>query len=246
MRKGQFIAPGSGVSDKVVTQIGHGFTFGNCIKRDGITGLWILSKADTRANAGTVGIVCEVIDADHFRYITGGLLPGEFVDGADYWLSTTTAGTIFIQTDPEEWEIGNVREFIGTGTANGLEIEIDLGDEITESDFDGNYDTHDIAFDYNDVTGSVQVYWPVIKANRRYNILDITLWSDGALTGIVLKINNVAVGSLSGLTISTKTTITATAPRTVELGDEVTLHIASFSGSTVPSFIRGIIQIKWL
>jgi len=66
------------------------------------------------------------------------------------------------------------------------------------------------------------------------------------LTGIAIKINDIDVGSLSELTISTKTTIVATAPRTVELGDEVTLHIASFSGSTVPSFIRGIIQIKWL
>lgn len=120
----------------LVTQTAHGFTFGNTIKRNG-AGAWIKSKADTRANAGTVGIVSEIIDADHFRYITRGLLPGTFVDGADYWLSTTTAGEIFIQSDPEVWEIGNVREFIGTGTANGLEVEIDLGDEITEFDLGG-------------------------------------------------------------------------------------------------------------
>jgi len=101
MRKGRFAVPGLlDTSGEVVTQIGHGFIFGNTIKRDGITGLWILSKADTRANAGTVGIVSEVIDADHFRYITGGLLPGEFMDGADYFLSTITAGAIFIQTHP--------------------------------------------------------------------------------------------------------------------------------------------------
>jgi len=31
-----------------------------------------------------------------------------------------------------------VREFIGTGTANGLEVEIDLGDEITEDEFSFN------------------------------------------------------------------------------------------------------------
>jgi uncharacterized protein (TIGR02145 family) len=121
---------------KLVTQPTHSFTFGTCIKRNG-SGAWIPSKANTRQNAGTVGIVSEVIDSDHFRYITGGLLPGNFVDGAYYWLSTTTAGAIFIQSDPEVWEIGNVREFIGTGTANGLEIEIDLGDEITEFDFGG-------------------------------------------------------------------------------------------------------------
>lgn len=125
---------------KLVTQTAHGFVFGNTIKRDG-EGNWILSKADTRANAGTVGIVSEIIDADHFRYITGGLLPGNFVDGADYWLSTTTAGAIFIQSDTEVWEIGNVREFIGTGTANGLEVEIDLGDEITAFDLGSGENT---------------------------------------------------------------------------------------------------------
>lgn len=135
--KRMFLMDWNGERDKedtgiIVTQIGHSFIFGNTIKRDGL-GNWILSKADTRANAGTVGIVSEIIDADHFRYVTGGLLPGTFVDGADYWLSTTTDGAIFIQSDPEVWEIGNVREFIGTGTATGLEIEIDLGDEITEA-----------------------------------------------------------------------------------------------------------------
>jgi len=137
MRKGRFGGAGNGSSDStlVITQIGHGFIFGNCIKRDGITGLWILSKADTRAHAGTIGIVYAVIDADHFRYITGGLLPGEFVDGADYWLSPYNAGEIFIQTSPiETWDTTDgkrpIREFIGTGTPKGLEIEIDLGDEI--------------------------------------------------------------------------------------------------------------------
>lgn len=229
---------------KLVTQPAHGFTFGACIKRDG-EGNWITSKADIRANAGTVGIVSEVIDADHFRYITGGLLPGSFTDGADYFLSTTTAGAIFIQSDPEVWEIGNVREFIGTGTANGLEVEIDLGDEITEFVFT-DASIEDIAFDFNDVSGSLQTYYLDVLASFRYKILNCTLESDGSLTGISIKKNDVDITGLSGLTISTKVTNTATALNIVEIGDVIKLVITSFSGSTVPSLIRGKLKTQRL
>lgn len=227
-----------GIPLTTITQPDHSFIVGNCIKRDGLTGLWILSKADTRENAGTVGIVYEIIDADHFKYITGGLLPGEFVDGADYFLSTTTAGEIFIQSDPEVWEIGNVREFIGTGTPNGLEIEIDLGDEITEFVFT-DATIEDIAFDFNDVSGSLQTYYLDVKASFRYKILTCTLESDGSLTGVSIKINGISVTGQSGLTISNKATYTATALNTVEINDVVTLVITIYSGSTVPSLIRG-------
>ena len=117
--------------EKIITQIAHGFEFGNAIKRDG-AGAWIRAKANNRANAGTVGIVSNVIDADNFEYLPGGLLPGDFVDGACYFLSPYYDGQIFVQSDPEVWTVGQIREFIGTGTAQGLEIEIDLGDEIID------------------------------------------------------------------------------------------------------------------
>jgi uncharacterized protein (TIGR02145 family) len=123
---------------KLITQPGHSFVVGNCIKRFGT--LWILAKADIAENAGTVGVVSEIIDTNRFRYITGGLLPGTFVDGANYFLSTTTAGVMFIQSFPEVWEDYNVREFIGTGTPQGLDVEIDVGVEIVEMPFVEGHD----------------------------------------------------------------------------------------------------------
>lgn len=115
----------------IINQAAHGFAVGNCIKLVGST--WVKAKADSASNAGTVGLVSTVVDANNFKYLSGGLLPGTYTNGANYFLSPTTAGAIFIQSDPEVWDIGNVREFIGTGTANGLEIEIDLGQVITEA-----------------------------------------------------------------------------------------------------------------
>jgi hypothetical protein len=114
-----------------ITQAAHGFTIGTAIKLYG--SVWVKAKADIAANAGTVGLVSEVIDADHFKYVTGGLLPGNYTIGALYYLSTTVAGTLMIVTDESAWNLGEIVEFIGTGTAAGLEIEIDLGYEITEA-----------------------------------------------------------------------------------------------------------------
>jgi hypothetical protein len=110
---------------RIIYQIDHGFSVGNAIKLTGVT--WVKSKADSAANAGTIGIVSQVIDANNFRYVAGGLLPGVYTEGALYFLSTVTDGELMIVTESTEWEIGQVYEFIGTGTAAGLEIEIDLG-----------------------------------------------------------------------------------------------------------------------
>lgn len=114
----------------IIYQIGHGFAVGNAIKLSGTT--WVKAKADSTANAGTDGLVTEVVDANNFKY-SKTFLEGSFTNGANYYLSPTTAGAIFIQTNPETWSIGEVREFIGTGTPNGLDINIDVGQEITSS-----------------------------------------------------------------------------------------------------------------
>ena len=99
-------------------------------------GGWVKTLG-TAGNAGTVGIVTNLINSTDFNYITGGLLaaPGSYTDGANYFLSTTLAGKMMIVTEPESWYTGQIREFIGTGTPQGLMIEIDVGDKI--SDFAG-------------------------------------------------------------------------------------------------------------
>lgn len=112
------------------TQSSHNFSIGNCVKP--YASGWVKTKADSRSNAGTVGIVSSIVDQDNFEYITGGLLPsaGTYTDGSSYFLSTSTFGATMTLPDVESWTVGEVREFIGTGTPEGLMVEIDVGDEI--------------------------------------------------------------------------------------------------------------------
>lgn len=108
-----------------VNQEAHGFAVGNAIKPTAT--VWVKAQADTEANARATGVVSEIIDADNFIYIQEGILPGDYTKGAKYYLSITTAGGVFVQSDPEVWETGNYRQVIGTGTADGLLVEIDEG-----------------------------------------------------------------------------------------------------------------------
>ena len=70
-----------------------------------------------------------------------------------------------IQSDPEVWEIGQVREFIGTGIPEGLLVEIDLGDEITEEIFNDRYVT----------SLSFNAQSRVLTAKRSANLSDLTV-----------------------------------------------------------------------
>jgi len=121
---------GGGASlTKSVNQTTHGFTVGNAIRHNGT--IWVKAQADSLANSGTVGIVETVTDVDNFDYAFGGFLAGAYTNGVSYFLSPTTAGLII--TEPS-YSLGQIREFIGTGTPDGLLIELDLGDEITSVD----------------------------------------------------------------------------------------------------------------
>jgi len=129
-----------------IVQQAHGFVFGEAVKLDIITGFWIRAKADQLENAGTEGFVCRIINVDAFDVRIAGLLPGEYVSGANYFLSTTVAGSLMLLTDPEVWSVGQVREFVGTGTPEGLLIAIDLGDVISEDIFKDKY-VREMAYD---------------------------------------------------------------------------------------------------
>jgi hypothetical protein len=115
----------------LVNQTAHGFAVGNAV---GIVGTsWVKAKADSVANAVTLGLVSQVVDANNFRYVKGGVLAGTYTPGANYFLSTSVAGGLMTLAEPEVWSSGNVRQYIGTGNkgGNGLDIEIDIGDEIS-------------------------------------------------------------------------------------------------------------------
>jgi hypothetical protein len=114
----------------LVNQTAHGFAVGNAVGIVGST--WVKAKADSPANAVTLGLVSQVVDANNFRYVKGGVLAGTYTAGANYFLSTSVAGDLMILSEPEVWTDGQVRQYIGTGTKNGdgLDVEIDIGDVV--------------------------------------------------------------------------------------------------------------------
>lgn len=109
-----------------VTQTAHGFETNDALRNDG-TG-YVKALANIAENAEALGVVSNVIDTDTFEFVYCGLIPGEYVDGANYFLSTMTDGVI-LPNEPV-YNIGDVRVFIGTGTPEGLLVNVDIGDVI--------------------------------------------------------------------------------------------------------------------
>jgi len=116
-----------------VNQTSHGFIAGDCIKPSGST--WIKVIANSIENAGVSALVFSVTDANNFKYITTGILPGAFTAGVDYYSSTTLAGALMSLSTPEVWLVGQVKQYIGTGVVGGLMLDIDAGDLIQASLF---------------------------------------------------------------------------------------------------------------
>ncbi len=131
---------GGGGFTKAVNQTTHGFAVDDAIRHNGT--IWVKAQADTAANAGTLGVVTVVAGANDFTYQFGGLLTtGTWTDGAEYFLSAATAGLIIVEPS---YSIGEVREFIGTGTPDGMLLEIDLGDVIEAAGGGGDIATDDL------------------------------------------------------------------------------------------------------
>lgn len=116
-----------------VEQVAHGLAVGSLIGLIG--GTWQKTKADTLENACTVGFVYELIHSPYaptehyFCYCTYGRLNNaiwdvpDFEIGKKYYLSNTTAGAVMIE--PESWNEGDIVQYIGTGTKDGLEVNIE-------------------------------------------------------------------------------------------------------------------------
>src|SRR5210317_404701 len=110
---------------KEITQNGHGFVVNDAIRHNGTN--WVKAQADAKANAGTIGVVSNVQNPNTFTYTFGGFVAGAWTNGVSYFLSPTVAGAIIAEPTYND---GEVREFIGTGTPDGLLLELDLGDVI--------------------------------------------------------------------------------------------------------------------
>lgn len=112
----------------VVQQENHGFSVGEAVKQG--NSQWIRAKSDNRQNAGAAGIVAEIFDANTFRMLTEGFIEGDYEKGKIYFVSVAVAGGLMTQSDPEVWQLGQVRQVVGVGVEGGLLVSLDIGDEI--------------------------------------------------------------------------------------------------------------------
>ena len=111
-----------------IEQTNHGFNVGDAIKFNGTT--YEKAQADTKGNAGVIGLVRTIVDANKFTYQFGGVFTkASYLDGNDYYLGINTAGSVELEPT---YDIGNYKQFIGTAIAEGLLLNIDFGEEFSE------------------------------------------------------------------------------------------------------------------
>lgn len=234
-----------GLSDQpdmaVITQPSHGFIVGSAIRHNGTH--YVMAQADNDVHAQACGVVSAVIDGNQFRYISDGFLPGNWIPGAEYFLSPYQAGKLIILSDPEVWEMGQVRLSMGFGTSKGLKVEIDVGDVIEDLPTVRLVGIWDREFEFCFNAGYEEVFVPDRWAVYAYEILEAILECDqGSVDGVSIRIDGVPVGGLENLTVGTMARTYATGNNKVLEGAKVTLHIpASFTGS--PSVIAGKLKI---
>lgn len=110
---------------KSVYQVAHGFVIGDAIY---LSDKFYKAKADTISTSDVIGIVTDTFSVDSFQYAYAGIISGTYTKGVNYFLSNSVAGAVVVEPT---YEIGDVRQFIGTGLdSNQLLLEIDIGYEI--------------------------------------------------------------------------------------------------------------------
>ena len=107
-----------------INQVAHGFNVKQAIRDTGTQ--YVLSQANNETNAHVDGIVVQVVDDDNFKYLKGGLfVHDDWIANTEYFLSPDTPG--LVTSEPENWNIGEVRKSLGSASRKGLNIEIDSG-----------------------------------------------------------------------------------------------------------------------
>lgn len=116
-------------SISVITQVGHGFSVGNWVKR--IPGEFILAQADSIDNSNAVGVINEVISVDEFVLVeTGGIADQiSSVDGVYYWLDPNTAGAM---TNVKPSNTNEIAVFLGYADIHGFHVNVDVGSIIDD------------------------------------------------------------------------------------------------------------------
>lgn len=226
----------------IIHQPGHGLQAGDVIRHNGI--LYVKACADNDTNAQACGIVSVRIDQDSFSFIADGIIPGSWIPGEEYFLSPAIPGQLITLSDPEVWEIGQVRLSCGWGTTLGLKVEIDVGDVISEFEFPtaelkGYWDRE---FEFCINPGLPETFDVDLWAVYEYDIVEAILESDGTLHGVSISINGQPVGGLGDITVGPIAKTEATSSNTVTEGNRVTISTtASFGGA--PGVIKGKLKI---
>lgn len=115
-----------------VTQTAHGFSEGDWLRFNGTD--YVLTQADTFANAEVVGVISTVLDADTFVIQTAGFNSSSFsglTPGAMYWLDPAVAGGM---TATEPTSNGQISKpvFIAITSGSGW-ISIERGLYVRQS-----------------------------------------------------------------------------------------------------------------
>jgi len=234
--------PGGDQSNVVIYQPNHGLSAEQAIRHNG--SIYVLAQADNDANSLVCGIVSEVIDADHFRYVTDGFISGgSWTPGYEYFLSPSVPGLVTTLSDPESWSVGQVRLSLGWGTTQGLKVEIDVGDVIDELPAVRLKGIWDREFEFCINQGYAESFTADYYAVYPYKILELIIGVDnGTLPDSSIQINGVPVTGLNNITISGKAVFTASNLNEVVEGNEVTVNTSgSFTGD--PQIIKGKLKI---
>ena len=196
----------------IINQPGHGFIVGDVIRHNGT--MYIKAQANNDVNAQACGIVSEIIDGDNFKFIADGFIQGAWTNGAEYFLSPTTPGQLITLTDPETWNVGEVRLSCGWGTTLGLKVEIDVGDVISEylmptTELKGVIDLGGFEWCVN--PGLVEEFKIDIWAPYEYTILYLILETDaGTLQDVSVYINETTISGIDEIEIGEIAKYTAT------------------------------------
>jgi len=139
----QTITSGSGDvnSYDTITQISHGFSVNTWVSYDESFSV-IAAQADTAINADLLGVITEIISADVFVIQTDGIYDGgTFTEGENYYLSTTSAGTL---TTSQTYNVNEIYLFAGTGMPDSeFDMQIDVGYEFTQTEYASSSDVSD-------------------------------------------------------------------------------------------------------
>ena len=153
---------GQGMSIEV-TQVAHGLSAQQVVRR--ISGSYV-PAIGVGISGDVIGVISEVASTDVFNLCIGGLESNNvWVDGAAYFLSPDVAG-LALSSEPS-YDAGDIRVFLGTGTADGLIIEVDAGDEIISESLESPLTTKGdlLGFDTEDVRIPVGTNGQVLVAD---------------------------------------------------------------------------------